>query len=115
MTKKKPATAPRAAHDYGLCGGVCPDCTAPASAPAPAPEPRLRTLSDEVSELRGALIAMLWNVVGGDTDESCAGDCEELSGEGSPVGTPFAACAAIRALGWGDHFDARSFEMRASR
>lgn len=107
------------AHDYGLCGGVCPDCRAPSPAaakPASAPLPeRLRTQSDEVQELRGALIAMLWNVVGGDTDESCGGNCEERGRSGSQAGPPFPACAAVRALGWGEHFDARSFEMRASR
>lgn len=84
-----------------------------ATAPVPSPAPRLRTYSDEVSELRGALIAMLWNVVGGDTDESCGGDCEARGDHGD--GTPFPACAAVRALGWSDHFDAKAFEMRASR
>jgi hypothetical protein len=83
----------------------------------PPPEPRLRTYSDEVSELRGALIAMLWNVVGGDTDESCSGFCEESGGNRTHPewGTPNAACAAVRALGWAEHFDAKAFEQRASR
>jgi hypothetical protein len=88
----------------------------PAPTPPPAPvvaPPRLRTQSDEVSELRGALIAMLWNVVGGDTDESCAGDCEERLVNGG--WSPAPACAAVRALGWAEHFDAKAFEQRASR
>lgn len=62
----------------------------------PAPEPRTYgdEVCDEVLQLRAALIAMLWNVVGGDTDESCAGDCEEKGDHGD--GTPFPACAAVR-------------------
>jgi len=54
--------------------------------------------------LRAALIGLLWNAVA--DDESCAGDCEA-------DGDPFAVCSAMRALGWGQHFDARTFERRA--
>jgi len=72
-------------------------------------------VEDENKALRGALIAMLWNVVGGDADESCAGGCEERGRSGSEPGPPFPACAAVRALGWAEHFDARAFEQRASR
>jgi hypothetical protein len=90
-----------------------------AAAPAPTPPlpERLRTQSDEVSELRGALIAMLWDIVGGETDQSCDGHCEERGDNRTNPewGTPFPACAAVRALDWAEHFDAKAFEQRASR
>jgi hypothetical protein len=82
--------------------GVCPGCVAP-SERASVAEPRLRTLSDEVSELRGALIAMLWT----DEFETCDGTCD--------ASATLAQCAAVRALGWSEHFDAKAFEQRASR
>jgi hypothetical protein len=95
---------------------ACATGTVVVDAVAPPPEPRLLTQSDEVQELRAALIAMLWDVVGGEEDESCDGHCEDGDQRlGAIPGTPFPACAAVRALGWSEHFDAKAFEQRASR
>jgi hypothetical protein len=120
--KKKPAPdAPPVLESCFIHGdyqdGVCPGCLRerpPMREDVPAPEPRLRTHSDEVSELRAALIEMLWLAVA-DAVEGCPnhGYCED-QGQ-TPPGPPAAVCAAVRALGWSEHFDAKAFEQRASR
>lgn len=78
--------------------GVCPGCVS-----RHADAARLRTQSDEVQELRAALIAMLWT----DDFDTCDGTCDQSA--------TLAQCQAYRALEWGEHFCAKAFEQRASR
>lgn len=54
--------------------------------------------------IRAALIRLLWRSVA-DQDE-CDGRCEE-------DGSPLDICDAVRALGYGDHFNVELFQQRA--
>jgi len=65
--------------------------------------------ADERSRYRAAIIGLLWNVFAADEDESCDGDCQDDDPK------PFPACAAMRALDWGQHYTKDAFLTASSK